>query len=123
MKSVYNDLYEIITNLEGCEEKIPQKFINFIDSQRDPDYISTIDHSVDLDSQELSEDLISLLAILGITYLCPNEQTRYELAKAFYANEGYDSFTNEDYQKILSTFDYYNEVFGPIPFWKVSRRR
>ena len=93
-----------------------------------PGAVSTINPSVELEKQELSEKTKSLLATLALTYWAESANDRWELASKLHANElKYQekpeaAMTQEEYQDLLSAFDDWNELFGPIPFWAVSRR-
>ena len=125
----YNDLWLILQEIDEKKAAlIPEKYKEFVKISMVPGAVSTINPSVELEKQELSDKTKSLLATLTLTYWAESANDRWELASKLHANElKYQrkpeaAMTQEEYQELLSAFDDWNELFGPIPFWAVSRR-
>lgn len=53
--------------------KIPTKFINFINNNMDIDYIPNIDKNIPINKQNLSEDTKVLLSLIYRNYWCDSE--------------------------------------------------
>ncbi len=129
MKDImYNDLWVIIEKLPKWEaEKLPQKYRDLVERSRDPEAVSAIRTDVPLDQQTLSRQTKDALAALYLTYWCSGTRDRRDFAEKLYRNEQKvlgrpdEPMTEEAYQELLEAFDFWNEVFGPIPDWADSR--
>lgn len=129
MKGIeYNDLWTILQNLPRRDTaRLPQKYIDFVKSCMIPDAVSSVRTDVSLEEQTLSENTRDLLASLWLTYWADSPQERRRFAETLHENElRYQGkpaapMTDEEYRELLGCFDYWNEVFGPIPDWVESR--
>ena len=124
----YNDIDVILENLpEKDRNKIPVKYREFIKSAMVPGGTSSIRTDVPLEEQQLSDETKDLLAVLYLTYWAEGPKGRREYAELLFDNEqeyqGQEPspMTEDDYQEFLESFDEWNELFGPIPFWAESR--
>ncbi|MBR2746091.1 MAG: hypothetical protein IKD99_05180 [Erysipelotrichaceae bacterium] len=124
----YNDLWLILQEMDKDKTAlIPEKYRELVKASMVPDAVSEIDPHVELEKQEISEKTRSLLAALALTYWAENAHDRWKLAEKLHLNElKYQgkpeaAMTQDEYQELLSAFDDWNELFGPIPFWAVSR--
>lgn len=78
-KQAFTDLSIIIKMMpKYMQNKINHKFINFIEQNKDINYISNIKPNVPIKYQELSETTQALMALIYRDYLC-NEEERNEL--------------------------------------------
>ena len=79
----------VILNLlgEDYKNKIPKKFLDYIESQRDNDYKVIIDPEEPLENQYLLEDTINILALLKLDYWCNNEEEKVEFIKRLNDND------------------------------------
>lgn len=82
---------EIWTILEQLEEKdrnkIPEKILKTIDTNRNKEYKADINLDIPLQEQKLSEKTVDILCYLEMEYLSTPEQ-REELIKVYKQNEG-----------------------------------
>lgn len=84
----YSEVYEILQLLDKVYvNKIPQKFLNLIEKEKDINYIPNIRPNIPLENQYLLEDTINILAMLKIDYWCSDENEKLELIKLFNDNE------------------------------------
>ena len=84
----YSEVYEILQLLDKVYvNKIPQKFLNLIEKEKDINYIPNIRPNIPLENQHLLEDTINILAMLKIDYWCSDENEKLELIKLFNDNE------------------------------------
>lgn len=79
---------------EDYKSKIPNKFINFIENEKDKNYTPNINPKIPLEEQNLLQDTINILALLKLDYLCVDEIEKQELIDLLKQNE-------EDYQQML----------------------
>ena len=129
--NAYNDLWVILDNMPESEAKrVPAAFREFVKTAMDPDVVSEVDVRAPLEEQALSAETRSLLASLSLTYWANGTSERRELAEKMYRNElafqglaeaEMTEMSEDDYQAVLASFDEWNELFGPIPFWPASR--
>ena len=78
----YSEVYEILQLLDKVYvNKIPQKFLNLIEKEKDINYIPNIRPNIPLENQHLLEDTINILAMLKIDYWCSDENEKLELIK------------------------------------------
>lgn len=124
----FNDLWTILQNMDdSLTGLLPEKFIDFVKRSVVPGAGSSVDTGVPLEDQELSPETRDFLAALYLTYWAESAQKRREFAGILHRNEQKwtgqpeSSMTEEDYQALLEPFDYWNEDFGPVPFWAESR--
>ncbi len=126
----FNDLWIIIQNMDKAQAALlPEKFIEFVKCSIDPAAEASVDPSVPLEEQQLSEETRSLLSSLLLTYWSEGADDRRQYAEKLhrneqiYAGEEPTTMTEEEYQELLSFFDDWDEFFGPIPFWAESRKK
>jgi len=69
-------------------EKIPKKLLNFFESVKSSTYISGIDHSKKLNTQDLKPKTRAIIAMLYRNYWCPPEE-----------KEQFESIMKQNYEK------------------------
>ena len=126
---IYNDLWKIITNLPSNEfEMIPERFRAFIKTSRLPNAEPRVRTDISLEKQDLDPEVRTYLASFSLTYWAKGPTDRREFAEEMHRNEqlfngeAETPMTEEEYQKLLETFDDWHFGFGPIPFWGRSRQ-
>lgn len=88
IRKAYSEVYEILQLLDDeFIDKVPKKFMEFIEKEKDNDYIPNIKPNVSLEEQELLEDTINILAMLKLDYWCENEAEKQELLDILNKNE------------------------------------
>lgn len=88
IRKAYSEVYEILQLLDDeFVDKVPKKFMEFIEKEKDNDYIPNIKPNVSLEEQELLEDTINILAMLKLDYWCENEAEKQELLDILNKNE------------------------------------
>lgn len=69
-------------------EKIPKKLLNFFESVKSSTYISRIDHSKKLNTQDLKPKTRAIIAMLYRNYWCPLEE-----------KEQFENILKQNYEK------------------------
>lgn len=101
-KQAFTDLSIIIKMMpKYMQNQINHKFINFIEQNKDINYISNIKPNVPIKYQELSETTQALMALIYRDYLC-NEEERNELLIA--ENEAIKKIEDENRKKYEINF-------------------
>ena len=99
IRKAYSETYEILQFL-GSEfiNKIPNKFLEFIEREKDNEYVVNIKLDIPLEEQDLLEDTINILAMLKLDYWCEDEHEKEELRKILAENEhNYQEDLHEKY--------------------------
>lgn len=105
INKAYSEVYEILQLLDDeFINKLPKKFIEFIEKEKDYDYIVNIDPNIPLEEQNLLPDTINILAMLKLDYWC-TEDEKQELLNILNQNE-------KEYQQEL------NEKYNPDNIFK-----
>ena len=125
----YNELLVLIDHMDKeSRSRIPQKFVEYLKERMIPGGETDIDPLHPFNADNASRKAVTLLAMITMLYLTENDKDRWEIADTFHHNqleyEGKEivPMTEEEYQDFLKEYDEWNESFGPIPFWSVSRR-
>ena len=80
-KNAFKEVYEILQNTEDeLLEKIPSKFIDFLQKNMNTQYITNIDTKIDIDKQKLLPETEAILALIYRSYWVSNEAERQEFA-------------------------------------------
>lgn len=88
IRKAYSEVYEILQLLDDkFIDKVPRKFMEFIEKEKDNDYIPNIKPNVSLEEQELLEDTTNILAMLKLDYWCEDEEEKKELLSILNQNE------------------------------------
>ena len=88
---------------------------------------SNIDPEMAIEEQQLSDETRDLLSCLIITYWGQGPFSRRQYVEKMHQNElryqGKEpaKMTEKEYQEFLETFDFWEDEFGPIPYWAESR--
>lgn len=70
-----SDVYFILNNLDkDSKRKIPNELFDFLNFERDKEYISSINLSVPIDKQNLNKGTVELLSEIYQKFLCSNEE-------------------------------------------------
>jgi len=105
INKAYSEVYEILQLLDDeFINKLPKKFIEFIEKEKDYDYIVNIDPNIPLEEQNLLPDTINILAMLKLDYWS-TEDEKQELLNILNQNE-------KEYQQEL------NEKYNPDNIFK-----
>lgn len=105
INKAYSEVYEILQLLDDeFINKLPKKFIEFIEKEKDYEYIASIDPNIPLEEQNLLPDTINILAMLKLDYWS-TEDEKQELLSILNQNE-------KEYQEEL------NEKYNPDNIFK-----
>lgn len=106
-RQAFADLSIIIKMMpKYMQEKINNNFIDFIEQNKDTNYISKIKSNVPLKYQELSETTEALLALIYRDYLC-NEDERKQLL--ILENQELQKLKDENRKKYEINFEKRNQ--------------
>lgn len=99
INKAYSEVYEILQLLDvEFTSKLPKKFIEFIEKEKDNEYITNIAPNIPLEEQNLLEDTINILAMLKLDYWS-TEDEKQELLSILNQNEvDYQAELNEKYK-------------------------
>lgn len=87
INKAYSEIYVILQLLDDeFINKLPKKFIEFINKERDTNYIVNIDPNIPLEEQNLLPDIINILAMLKLDYWSTEEE-KQELLSILNQNE------------------------------------
>lgn len=78
-------------------KKLPQKFIEFINSNMDKDYIPNIDKNTPINEQTLKKDTKVLLALLYRNYWCNRDKKTTLIQEDIDAKNNYEKELREKY--------------------------
>src|SRR5699024_2605968 len=92
----FSEVYEILRYLSKDNfNKIPKEIIEYINENRNKEYVWNIDKNKKLYEQDLDENTIAILAYINMEYLVNKEQKQY-LKKLYLYNDGkYEKNTNK----------------------------
>ena len=75
MNQSFSEVYDILMHLETeLFRKIPQKFIDMIEENRDTGYKVSIDYTKNINQQELLKETRVILSLVYRDYLCSSEK-------------------------------------------------
>ena len=88
INKAYAEVYEII-NLLGAEyrDKIPAKVIDFLQNNKDDNYIVILDPEIPLEDQCLLKDTINILALIKKDYWWDSKEERDQFFSILIENE------------------------------------
>ena len=82
-------------------DKIPVKFMEFLEENKSTEYVSKLDHSKKLSELELKETTKNLLAIIYMKYWCDDDKKK-EYRNILNANEiKYQEYLREKYKIVF----------------------
>lgn len=88
IKKAYSEVYEILKMVDKeYFDRIPKKFVEFLEREKDNNYIPNINENIPLEEQKLLNDTINILAMIKLDYWCSSEEERSELLKLLNENE------------------------------------
>lgn len=74
-KNAFKEVYEILKNTDvQLVQKIPSKFINFLQNNMNVDYKTNIDNKIDIDKQVLLPETEDILALIFRSYWATDEE-------------------------------------------------
>ena len=102
MHYAFSELYEVLTHLEEENRaKVPASVLDFIYDNRDPNYETNIDHSIDIKDQPLLYETDVLLSLIYTNYLC-SEEEKTEIIKKDAAELGVsESSLRDEYNNMF----------------------
>ena len=87
ISKAYSEVYEILQLLDNeFISKLPKKFIEFIENEKDNEYTININPNIPLEEQDLLEDTVNILAMLKLDYWS-TEDEKQELLSILNQNE------------------------------------
>ena len=88
IKKAYSEVYEILKMVDKeYFDRIPKKFVEFLEREKDNNYIPNINEYIPLEEQKLLNDTINILAMIKLDYWCSSEEEKSELLKLLNENE------------------------------------
>lgn len=76
-QKTFSEVYDIINHMEeNMKNKIPTKFIKFIESNRDLNYDVKIDYAESIVNQNLMHETKVLLSLIYRDYICDDEKRK-----------------------------------------------
>ena len=83
---------------EYNKNKIPEKLREYFKNEKDEKYIKKIHPNQSIQSQNLKEETLALIAMLNLQYWCENEDEKERLKKIYAQNEKkYQDMIQEKY--------------------------
>lgn len=83
---------------EYNKNKIPEKLREYFKNEKDEKYIKKINPNQSIQSQNLKEETLALIAMLNLQYWCENEDEKERLKKIYAQNEKkYQDMIQEKY--------------------------
>ena len=74
-RNSFKEVYEILQNTEDTlVEKIPQKFITFLQSNMNKDYQTNIDNTIEIDKQSILLETEAILSLIYRSYWATDEE-------------------------------------------------
>lgn len=88
LSKAYTEVYDILKYIDKSYiDKIPKKFLSFIEKEKDNSYVPNINPDIALEEQNLLPDTINILAMLKLDYWCKDENEKNELITILKENE------------------------------------
>ena len=82
------DVFFVLKNLPSNDvRKVPKQFFDFIEKNKDNEYIPEIDSSRNISKQHLSKNTWSFLAMVYYNYWCDDFFEKNDLRQVFAQNE------------------------------------
>lgn len=83
---------------EYNKNKIPEKLREYFKNEKDEKYIKKINPNQSIQSQNLKEETLALIAMLNLQYWCENEDEKERMKKIYAQNEKkYQDMIQEKY--------------------------
>lgn len=74
-KNAFKEVYEILQNTEEeLVKEIPQKFVEFLQSNMNKDYQINIDNTIEIDKQSILPETEAILALIYRSYWATDEE-------------------------------------------------
>jgi hypothetical protein len=87
-KKAYSEVDTFIELLnDENKKKVPKELIDFFKKEKDPNYKKVIDPNKPIKEQNLSQEALSIIAYLNLTYWCEDENEKNELIEIYNQNE------------------------------------
>lgn len=98
-RQAYAEIDSLIDLLdEYNKNKIPEKLREYFKNEKDEKYIKKINPNQSIQSQNLKEETLALIAMLNLQYWCENEDEKERLKKIYAQNEKkYQEMIQEKY--------------------------
>ena len=95
----------IILSWVGKEykDKIPEKFIKFLEENKDKNYVPKINPISLLENQNILEETANVLALIKLNYWCESEEEKKELISLLKEND------NKKQKELQEKFDVYKK--------------
>lgn len=87
-RKMFSELDEFLSLLSVEERNaIPEEEREFYKTEKDKEYVKSIDINKPLSEQNLMIETLSAIAVLNLKYWCKNEEEKNILKKKYYENE------------------------------------
>lgn len=88
LNRAYSEVYEILKHMDSKYiKKIPRKLIETFENKKDKNHIIKIDVNKSLESQNISNKALQILAILNLNYWCEDENEKRKLLQMYAEND------------------------------------
>lgn len=96
----YAEVLDVLENMENIYvQKIPEKFISFLNDNASKDYKKHVVTTKPLENQNLNEKTLTILALINLKYWVESEEHKQELLKKYKENE------RKEIEKLSQHFD------------------
>ena len=87
-RKTLTDVSFILKNMPSKDvQSLPKKLIDFIEQNKDAEYVPLIDTSKNISKQNLAKETLSFLAMIYWNYWCEDSFEKDDLRKVFDRNE------------------------------------
>lgn len=105
-KNAFKQVYEILQNTDTeLVEKIPIKFIEFLQNNMNTDYQTNIDNNIDIDKQVLLPETEDILALIYRSYWATDEEKQEFSDKDKLELEKIEENKKSQYKDITEIFE------------------
>ena len=95
----FSEVYDILNHLEEeLYNKIPTKFITFLEDNMDKEYIPNISYSKDISEQPLLRETKVILSIVYRKYICSDEMKEKLKQEDYQAYKYEQELSNSNYE-------------------------
>ena len=104
MAKAYTETLTILSWVgKKYRDKIPEKFIKFLEENKDKNYVPKINPMTLLENQNILEETANVLALIKLNYWCESEEEKNELISLLKEND------NKKQKELQEKFDVYKK--------------
>ena len=105
-KNAFKEVYEILQNTDTeLVEKIPDKFIEFLQNNMNTEYQTNIDNNLDIDKQVLLAETEDILSLIYRSYWSTDEERQEFYDKDKQELEKFEKNKKSQYKDITEIFE------------------